>query len=189
VKSTSATEGLAGFFDDLVRCETRLYNAVGDKLRAEHGIVASQFEFLRYLRDHPRSRVADVAATFAAGIGAIGKGADRLDARGWVTRLPDPADGRSSLISLTASGTALVTEAERTFNDRLDELIAPAISAGQVDAAWTVLAALRRALEHARRPPRRIEHGPGKAGCRARWPGVAHVRTARPALPLVGDFR
>jgi len=148
--STPANEGLAAFFDDLVRCETRLYNAIGDSLRVEHGIAAAQFEFLRYLRDHPRSRVADVAATFAAGIGAISKMTDRLEARGWVTRLPNPADGRSSLISLTASGAALAAEAERTFNDRLAELIAPAISAGQVDAARATLAALRRALEHAR---------------------------------------
>lgn len=148
--SISATEGLAGFFDDLVRCETRLYNAVGEKLRDTHGIVTSQFEVLRYLRDHPRSRVAEVAATFAAGIGAISKAVDRLEARGWVARLPNPADGRSSLISLTASGAALVTEAERTFNDRLDELIAPAVSVGQIDAARTTIAALRRALEHAR---------------------------------------
>ena len=148
--SNSANEELASFFDDLVRCETRLYNAVGEKLRAEHGIAASQFEFLRYLRDHPRSRVADIAANFAAGIGAISKGADRLEARGWVTRLPNPADGRSSLISLTASGAALVAEAEGTFRAHLDELLSPAISAGQVGAAGAALAALRRALESAR---------------------------------------
>lgn len=148
--TTSAPEELVGFFDDLVRCETRLYNAVGEKLRAEHGITASGFEALRYLRDHPMSRVADVAAAFAAGIGAISKGIDRLEARGYVSRLPNPADGRSSLISLTASGAALVTEAERTFSHRLEELIAPAVSAGQIDAASTALAALRRALEQAR---------------------------------------
>ena len=145
--STSANEGLAGFFDDLVRCETRLYNAIGDSLRAEHGIVAAQFEFLRYLRDHPRSRVADIAATFAAGIGAVSKMTDRLEACGWVARLPNPADARSSLITLTASGEALAAEAERTFIGRLDELIAPAASADQVDAARATLAALRRALE------------------------------------------
>lgn len=148
--SNSANEGLAAFFDDLVRCETRLYNAVGEKLRDAHGIVTFQFEVLRYLRDHPGSRVADVAANFAAGIGAISKSVDRLEARGLVTRLPNPADGRSSLISVTASGAALVTEAERTFNDRLGELIAPTVSSGQVDAARTALAALRRALEDAR---------------------------------------
>jgi MarR family multiple antibiotic resistance transcriptional regulator len=148
--STSAIDGLAAFFDDLVRCETRLYNAVGERLRAEHGIVASQFEFLRYLRDHPGSRVADVATTFAAGIGAISKMVDRLEARGWATRLPNPADRRSSLISLTTSGAALVAAAELTFRAHLDELIAPAVSVDQVEAAGVTLAALRRALEHAR---------------------------------------
>lgn len=148
--TTSAPDELAGFFDDLVRCETRLYNAVGEKLRTEHGITAPGFEALRYLRDHPRSRVADVAAAFAAGIGAISKGVDRLEARGWVTRLPNPGDGRSSLISLTASGAAVVAEAERTFNGRLEELIARNVSPGQIDAARTALAALRRALEQAR---------------------------------------
>jgi MarR family transcriptional regulator, multiple antibiotic resistance protein MarR len=150
VASTPANEGLAGFFDDLVRCETRLYNAVGERLRAEHGIVASQFELLRYVRVHPRSRVADIATNFAAGIGAISKGVDRLEARGWVARLPNPADGRSSLISLTTSGAALVAEAERTFHQHLGELLGPAIGADQVDAAGAVLAALRRALESSR---------------------------------------
>ena len=148
--TTPDAERLAGFFDDLVRCETRLYNAVGERLRAEHGIAAAEFEFLRYLRDHPESRVADVATAFAAGIGAISKLTGRLEARGWVTRLPNPADGRSSLISLTAAGAALAAEAEGTFNDRLAELIAPVLGAGQVDAAGTALAALRRALEDAR---------------------------------------
>jgi MarR family multiple antibiotic resistance transcriptional regulator len=148
--STSAIDGLAAFFDDLVRCETRLYNAIGEKLRAEHGIVAPQFELLRYLRDHPGSRVADVATTFAVGIGAISKMVDRLEARGWASRFPNPSDRRSSLISLTTSGAALVAAAELTFHAYLDELIAPTISVDQVEAAGVTLAALRRALERAR---------------------------------------
>jgi DNA-binding MarR family transcriptional regulator len=150
VASTSAAEPLARLFDDLVRCETRLYNALGEALRTEHGIVAAQFEFLRYLRDHPRARVADVAANFAAGVGAISKGADRLQAAGWVQRLPNPADGRSSLLSLTPSGTELLAAAESTFDDHLAALVGPALTADEVDAAGAALAALRRALEQAR---------------------------------------
>jgi MarR family multiple antibiotic resistance transcriptional regulator len=149
MSSTSATEVLDGFFDDLVRCETRIYTAIGEKLRAVHGIGASQFEFLRYLRDHPRSRVGDVAANFAAGIGAISKIMDRLEAHGWVTRLPNPTDGRSSLISLTRSGAALVAEAEPSFRERLDELLTPAIAADQLAAIGATLAALRDTLEQA----------------------------------------
>jgi MarR family multiple antibiotic resistance transcriptional regulator len=38
---------LSGFFSDLVRCETRLYNALNDRLHERHGIVTSQFEALR----------------------------------------------------------------------------------------------------------------------------------------------
>lgn len=148
--STSANEALADFFDDLVRCETRLYNSVGGKLRAEHGISASQFELLRYLRNHPRSRVADIAINFAAGFGAISKMTDRLQAQAWATRVQNPDDRRSSLITLTAEGAALLAEAERTFHAHLDRLIATVISTEQVATEGATLAALRRALEHAR---------------------------------------
>jgi MarR family multiple antibiotic resistance transcriptional regulator len=150
VAFTSATGGLAAFFDDLVRCETRVYNAVSDKLRAEHGIVASQYEVLRYLRIHPESRVADIAGTFVIGIGAASKSIDRLEAQGWVARLPNPADRRSSLISLTAVGTALATAAEQTFHGHLTELVVDAIGAEQLSAVGAALTTLRRALEEAR---------------------------------------
>lgn len=141
---------LAAFFDDLVRSETRLYNAVGDRLRAEHGIVTSQYEGLRFVRDHPRCRVADIATTFAIGIGAASKIIDRFEANGWAARLPNPADRRSSLISLTAHGTTLVAEAEQTFHGHLAELITTAIGAEQVSAVGAALATLRQALEDAR---------------------------------------
>jgi MarR family multiple antibiotic resistance transcriptional regulator len=144
------TSGAHGFFDDLVRVETRLYNAVGERLRAEHGLAASQFEFLRYLRDHPGARVADIATTFAAGFGAISKGVDRLEARGWAVRTPSPTDGRSSLVSLSEHGSALLEDAEQTFADVLDELVARTLTADQVADAGAALAALRRALEESR---------------------------------------
>ena len=100
----SSAADLPGFFADLVRCETRLYNALNDRLRERHGIVTSQFEFLRYLRDHPGSRVADLATEFAVGIGATSKGVDRLEKQGWVVRQPNPSDRRSSLLALTDDG-------------------------------------------------------------------------------------
>jgi len=148
--ASSSPNALDGFFDDLVRCETRIYNAIGEALRAEHGIVASQFEFLRFVRDHPGCRVADVAANFAAGIGASSKGCDRLVARGWIKRTPNPADGRSSLLSLTAKGERLTADAEATFARRLSELVTPAVEPGRLTAAREALAELRRALERDR---------------------------------------
>lgn len=150
VATKSATDGLIRLFDDLVRCETRLYNAIGETLRREHGIATSQYEFLRYFRDHPGSRIADVAANFAAGIGAISKGVDRLEAAGWVARHPNPMDGRSSLVSLTPAGADLVADAETTFRERLAELVSAAMTPSDIDATGPVLARLRTTLESSR---------------------------------------
>ncbi|MET7680452.1 MarR family winged helix-turn-helix transcriptional regulator [Streptomyces sp. NPDC005423] len=146
-KSTGEAADLPSFFSDLVRCETRLYNALNDRLRERHAIVTSQFEFLRYLRDHPGARVADVAAEFAIGIGATSKGADRLERQGWAVRQPNPSDRRSSLLALTADGERLVAAAEKTFTATLAELVTGALDHASVSAAARALSGLRSALE------------------------------------------
>jgi MarR family multiple antibiotic resistance transcriptional regulator len=148
--STFGSEELTSFFDDLVRCETRLYNSIGERLRAEHDIGTSQFELLRHLRDHPQSRVADIATTFAIGIGAVSKMTDRLERQGWAGRTPNPADRRSSLISLTAAGAVLVAQAERTFAAQLAELISPVVDASRLETVAATFAELRASLERSR---------------------------------------
>ncbi|WP_410672141.1 MarR family winged helix-turn-helix transcriptional regulator [Amycolatopsis sp. cmx-4-68] len=135
-------------FADLVRCETRLYNALNDRLRERHGIVTSQYEFLHHLREHPGSRVADLAAEFAIGIGATSKGIDRLERHGWVARQPNPADRRSSLLVLTDDGVRLVDAAQRTFTERVTELVEGTLGRTRAAAVAEALALLRTALEH-----------------------------------------
>ncbi|MFI5776367.1 MarR family winged helix-turn-helix transcriptional regulator [Nocardia sp. NPDC051570] len=141
---------LPDFFADLVRCETRLYNALNDRLRERHGIVTSQYEFLRFLADHPGSRVADLATEFATGIGATSKGVDRLESQGWVARQPNPSDRRSSLLALTEDGIRLVEAAGETFTERLAELLDASLSGSSLSAAAQLLSQLRAALERER---------------------------------------
>ncbi|MEW2619940.1 MarR family transcriptional regulator [Streptomyces sp. NPDC048106] len=147
-KTSGDAAGLPELFSDLVRCETRLYNALNDRLRARHGLVTSQFEALRYLRDHAGARVADLAAEFAIGIGATSKSVDRLEKQGWAVREPNPADRRSSLLALTDDGARLVAAAEETFGETLAELIGGALDPAEVTAAARTLSKLRSALEH-----------------------------------------
>ncbi|MFC5198259.1 MarR family winged helix-turn-helix transcriptional regulator [Streptomyces kaempferi] len=146
-KSSRGPIDLPGFFADLVRCETRLYNALNDRLRERHGIVTSQFEFLRFLRDHPGSRVADLATEFAIGIGATSKGIDRLEKQAWVIRRTNPSDRRSSLLDLTAGGLQLVEAAEVTFTKTLAELTADVLGGPSGLAAVQILSELRSVLE------------------------------------------
>ncbi|WP_133645156.1 MarR family winged helix-turn-helix transcriptional regulator [Paraburkholderia flava] len=143
----AASLNLKTVFGDLVRIETRLYNAVNDRLRARHGLFASQFEFLSYLRNHPKSRVADLAAYFAIGVGATSKGIDRLEAQDLVRRLPNPEDGRSSLLELTETGAAQVDTAERTLDEHLVALFGAAIDPARCEQFADAVALLRRFLE------------------------------------------
>ncbi|GLW71479.1 transcriptional regulator [Kitasatospora phosalacinea] len=149
-KSSGGGTDLPAFFADLVRCETRLYNALNDRLRERHGIVTSQFESLRFLRDHPGSRVADLAAEFAIGIGAASKGADRLEKQAWARRRTNPADRRSSLLELTDDGLRLVDAAEATFTETLTELTAATLRGPAGPVAAQLLAELRATLERDR---------------------------------------
>jgi MarR family multiple antibiotic resistance transcriptional regulator len=146
-KSNGDEIDLPGFFADLVRCETRLYNALNDRLRERHGIVTSQFEALRYLRGHPGPRVADLAAEFAIGIGATSKSVDRLEQQGWAVRQPNPSDRRSSLLALTDDGSRLVDAAEKTFVIALAELIGDALDGSSAAAAVRAISKLRSVLE------------------------------------------
>ncbi|MVU83913.1 MarR family transcriptional regulator [Nocardia sp. ET3-3] len=148
--SAGAAVNLPNLFADLVRCETRLYNALNESLRERHGIVTSQFEALRFLRDHPGARVADLANEFAAGVGAMSKGVDRLEKSGWVERQANPADRRSSLLVLTGEGVRLVEAAERTFTRQLTEMLGNGIPDSSLSVVAQVFSQLRGTLERDR---------------------------------------
>ncbi|WP_327065863.1 MarR family winged helix-turn-helix transcriptional regulator [Kitasatospora sp. NBC_01250] len=140
----------AQVFADLVRYETRLYNALGERLRAEHGLTTSQFEFLRIIGGREDCRVNDLAHEVAITVGATSKGVDRLEAAGWVSRRPNPSNRRSSLLGLTAAGEQLLAAATATFEDGLRSWLTEPLGAQSLDQLATTVALLRQTLEQAR---------------------------------------
>jgi DNA-binding MarR family transcriptional regulator len=76
--------------------------------------------------------------------------ADRLEGNGWARRVPNPSDGRSSLLVLTPLGAELVADAELTFTRCIGELVSGVLDATQLTAAVDALSVLRQKWEHAR---------------------------------------
>jgi MarR family transcriptional regulator, multiple antibiotic resistance protein MarR len=149
----SAMEGRVGLdavFTDLVRVETRLYNAIGERMKAEAGVGAGHFELLRYVRDHEDARVADLASAFAIGVGTTSKIVDRMEKQGWIERRPNPANRRSSLLALTPAGESAVSLAEPAWQAALQEILGGAVSADELTALSVTLRALRSDLERRR---------------------------------------
>lgn len=134
-------------FTDLVRVETRLYNAVAERVKADTGIGAGRFEMLRYVRDHPDVRVADLAAGFAIGVGATSKIVDRLEKLEWIERRPNPANRRSSLLALTPAGESIVSRTEPAWHEALQEILGAAATPDQLATLSLTLDALRSNLE------------------------------------------
>jgi MarR family multiple antibiotic resistance transcriptional regulator len=141
---------LAQVFSDLVRYETRLYNVLGERLRAKHGLTISQFEFLRIIGGRDSCRVNDLAKEIAITVGATSKAVDRLEAARWVSRRPNPDNRRSSLLVLTAAGRRLLTAATPTFENELRVWLADPMSARSFDQLATTIARLRQTVEDAR---------------------------------------
>jgi MarR family transcriptional regulator, multiple antibiotic resistance protein MarR len=146
----NATEEPVAFdavFTDLVRVETRLYNAVAERVKARAGIGAGHFELLRYVRDHPDARVADLASAFAIGVGTTSKIVDRVEKEGWLQRRPNPANRRSSLLALTPAGASAVSRAEPAWQAALQEILGRAVTPEQLTALSQALSTLRSDLE------------------------------------------
>jgi DNA-binding MarR family transcriptional regulator len=77
---------------------------------APYGVTASQFRLLAALARHDARTIRGLAASMRLDGGAVTRLADRLEAKGLVLREPDPTDGRSVRLSLSAAGRDLVPQ-------------------------------------------------------------------------------
>jgi DNA-binding MarR family transcriptional regulator len=140
---------ITAVFNDLVRVETRLFNALSARLREQHGLSLGQFEFMAIIDRTPGCRVLDIAHEVAITVGAVSKAVDRLVAAGWCVRTAHPEDRRSSVLTLTPEGAALLATARPTIERELTALTSAVTPADLARTAET-LATLRASLEAAR---------------------------------------
>jgi DNA-binding MarR family transcriptional regulator len=138
---------LGQLFEDLVRVETRLYNAVDARLRAEHGVSRGEYGLMRIISARRTCRVYDIAHEVNITVGAASKAVDRLVAAGWCRRTSNPADGRSSLLALTATGRRICAKATPTFEASLSEWIDGAVPQRSLYQLGRTLGTLRLRLE------------------------------------------
>jgi MarR family transcriptional regulator, multiple antibiotic resistance protein MarR len=131
---------------DLVRVETRLYNAVDARLKEAGGLTLPQLEVLSVIRDVAGCRVLDISRTISITVGAASKAVDRLEEQAWCRRTVDPADRRSSVLSLTVEGAAAVDRATPVFEAATRDTLGALLSGPDLDRLASILRALRAAL-------------------------------------------
>ena len=103
--------------------------ALDAQLQRDAGISHFEYQVMAMLSMEPGRtlRMSRLAALASGSLTRLSRVVDRLDARGWVCRRPDPTDGRSTLAVLTDAGwekviataPGHVAEVRRLVFDRL----------------------------------------------------------------------
>jgi DNA-binding MarR family transcriptional regulator len=94
----------------LMEVGSLLQYAVEKQLQDDGGISWVQFQILAGLTFHPdgRQRMTDIADRIVYSRSGLTYQARELEKNGYITRNPDPADQRSTIISITDQGRSLV---------------------------------------------------------------------------------
>lgn len=118
---------LRQLFNDIIRFEIELWNAVDARLKSEFDLPLTHFEPMSVIDRLPGCRVYDIARELGITTGGTSKLVDRIEASGYCRRLPNPADRRSSLLELTEAGRRLLAEAGVAFDEELQSRLGAAV--------------------------------------------------------------
>ena len=136
----------AGIFNELVRFETELWDAVDRRLREVHRLPLTHFEPMQVIARTSGCRVNDISEALSITVGGTSKLVDRIEAAGLCQRQRDPDDRRSSRIELTATGRQRLADATQTFVEELEKRIGSTFSQESLKQFATTLQQLRQGL-------------------------------------------
>ncbi|WP_405010012.1 MarR family winged helix-turn-helix transcriptional regulator [Kitasatospora sp. NBC_01539] len=140
------------FSQHVVRLESLLEQAITPALTAQ-GLTAAELDVLGALRSAGspyQLRPKELTARLLLTTGGLSNVLRRLDTRGLVTRVPDPADGRSHNVRLTPAGVATAQAATAQAATALRRVLS-AVPAATLEDALHHLQSILGAVEDA--PP------------------------------------
>jgi MarR family transcriptional regulator, organic hydroperoxide resistance regulator len=138
---------LRGLFNDLIRFEIELWNAVDARLKSEFSLPLTHFEPMSVIDKIPGCRVYDITNELGITTGGTSKLVDRIEASGYCRRLPNPDDRRSSLLELTEAGRRLLAKAGAAFDEELQLRLGSALPERTLRQFASTLTRLRAASQ------------------------------------------
>jgi len=124
--------------------------ALDEQLQRDAGLSFVEYTVLSWLSMKPgrAARMSEIAGLANVRLSHLTRIADRLEARGWLRREPDPADGRATLATLTDVGWEKVVETAPGHVEQVQRLVFDGLTAAQVRE----LRAIGERIAHAARP-------------------------------------
>ena len=126
-----------------------LTDAVDGQLHRDAGISHFEYQVMAMLSMAPQRtrRMKDVAALANGSLTRLSRTVDRLESRGWVTRRPDPDDGRSTLAVLTDAGWDKIVATAPGHVGEVRRLVIDPLTKGQVRQLHDIATRIRRVVQ------------------------------------------
>jgi DNA-binding MarR family transcriptional regulator len=133
----------------LAHALVRLPAALDTQLRRDAGISHFEYQVLALLSDAPgRTLRMSVLATLAEGsLPRLSQVVARMEQRGWMHRIPDPADGRYTLAILTDRGQAKLTQAAPGHVEEVRRLVLDPLTKTQTRQLREISQRIMRAID------------------------------------------
>jgi len=95
-------------------------------------VTATQFKVLCAIRCGGSITPVELKKVLSVDLGALTRMLDRLVARGWIARMPNPNDKRGVLIQLTPEGAALCEQCHQLVGQTLHQELTKNMTAEEV---------------------------------------------------------
>lgn len=118
----------------LVGLLVRLPSALDAQLQRDAGLSHFEYQVLAGLSEAPERtmRMSELAVFAEGSLPRLSQVVGRLERRGWVSRGPDPADGRCTLASLTDEGWAKVAQTAPGHVEEVRRLVFDQLTSAQI---------------------------------------------------------
>jgi DNA-binding MarR family transcriptional regulator len=117
-----------------------LPGSLDDQLQRDSGLSHFEYGILSSLSeaDEGTLRMSELAIFANGSLSRLSRAVSRLERRGWVSRRPDPADGRFTLAELTAAGRTVVFEAAPGHVEAVNRLVFDVLTSSQARQLRTI---------------------------------------------------
>jgi DNA-binding MarR family transcriptional regulator len=107
--------------------------AIDDQLQCDSDLSHFEYGILAALSgaDAETLRMSELAIYAHGSLSRLSRAVARLERRGWVTRKPDPADGRFTLATLTSDGGAVLADAAPGHAEAINRLVFDVLTKAQ----------------------------------------------------------
>jgi DNA-binding MarR family transcriptional regulator len=112
----------------LIRRLNQISMAIFAEECAASGLTSVQFAALSVIRENPDVDATRLSSLIAFDRSTLGDVLERLEAKGWILRIPSPHDKRIKLLRLSSAGSKVLDEVEpevRRVQQRLLEPLDP----------------------------------------------------------------